>query len=423
MKYLQRFILILLSYFSIFMFFNAELVYSSFSGYETQIFEWSNDIKVKKLQEVFSWLWLYNWSIDGNFSSIKDSLLSYQKKAWIIINDDDHWAWYFWKQTLEALERDFWDRFLQLKETFLKIDEPSKEERYFYVTAYYSPLPWQEKYLRGDYEAEIRLNWKWVRWASWKEVFPWMIAAPRNYAFWTKIYLEWVWVWSVEDRWGAIVNSWERWHEYDRLDIWMWYGDEWLQRALKWWTRKVKWKVLEWNQSVTIEFNTSPVTKYRGLVVDAEKPVDTSVKDLQSLLSDMGLYNGEIDWDYSKVKNILIKYQIEKWIIEDEFDEQAWYFWEKTYAAIRKQFWIVGDDLFIYKYIESWALSELSIIEKNNLEIVKIQLEKLLAKKYSWNTIKIEKFKNTLKTTIDKTVDTINNSKKKSELIYFRDIL
>ncbi|NVP17355.1 hypothetical protein HUU51_01430 [Candidatus Gracilibacteria bacterium] len=405
------------------MFFNAELVYSSFSGYETQIFEGSNDIKVKKLQEVFSGLGLYNGSIDGNFSSIKDSLLSYQKKAGIIINDDDHGAGYFGKQTLEALERDFGDRFLQLKETFLKIDEPSKEERYFYVTAYYSPLPGQEKYLRGDYEAEIRLNGNGVKGASGKEVFPGMIAAPRNYAFGTKIYLEGVGVGSVEDRGGAIVNSGERGHDYDRLDIWMGYGDEGLQRALKWGTRKVKGKVLEGNQAITIEFNTSPVTKYRGLVVDAEKPVDTSVKDLQSLLSDMGLYNGEIDGDYSKVKNILIKYQIEKGIIEDEFDEQAGYFGEKTYAAIRKQFGIVGDDLFIYKYIESGALSELSIIEKNNLEIVKIQLEKLLAKKYSGNTIKIEKFKNTLKTTIDKTVDTINNSKKKSELIYFRDIL
>gem|GEM_PF-5825520 len=56
MKYLQRFILILLSYFSLFMFFNAELAYSSFSAYENQIFEESSEVKVRKLQEVFSGL-------------------------------------------------------------------------------------------------------------------------------------------------------------------------------------------------------------------------------------------------------------------------------------------------------------------------------------------------------------------------------
>ncbi|MDD3793942.1 MAG: hypothetical protein PHI37_03960 [Candidatus Gracilibacteria bacterium] len=405
------------------MFFNAELAYSSFSAYENQISEESNEIKVKKLQEVFSGLGLYNGVIDGNFSSVKDSLLSYQKKAGIIIEDDDHGAGYFGNKTIEALERDFGDRFLQLKETYLKIDEPSKEERYFYVTAYYSPLPGQERYLKGNYEAEIRLNGKGIKGASGKEVFPGMIAAPRNYAFGTKIYLDGVGIGSVEDRGGAIVNSGERGHEYDRLDIWMGYGDEGLQRALKWGTRKVKGKVLEGNREVTIEFNSSPIVKYKGLVVDAEKPVDTSVKDLQSLLKEIGLYNGDIDGNYEKVKNILIKYQIENGVIENEYDEAAGYFGEKTYAAIRKQFGIVGDDLFIYKYIESGAISELSIIEKNNLEIVKVQLEKLLSKKYNGDTIKIKKFKNTLKTTIDKTVDTINNSKKKSELIYFRDIL
>jgi len=36
------------------MFFNAELVHSSFSAYENQIFEESSDVKVTKLQEVFA---------------------------------------------------------------------------------------------------------------------------------------------------------------------------------------------------------------------------------------------------------------------------------------------------------------------------------------------------------------------------------
>lgn len=423
MKYLQRFILILLSYFSIFMFFNAELAYSSFSAYENQIFEQSSEVKVKKLQEVFSGLWLYNWIIDWNYRSIEGNLLDYQKKAWIIIENDDHWAWYFWDKTIEALERDYWDKFLQLKETYLKIDEPSKDERYFYVTAYYSPVPWQQKYTTWSYEWDVRLNWEWKHTASWKEVFDWLMAAPRNYSFGTKIYLEWMWIWSVEDRWWAIVNAWERWHEYDRIDVWMWYWDEWLQRALKWGTRKVKWYVVDNSQKITIEFEKSPVTKYRGLVVDAKEPEDNSVKKLQELLKESNLYNWAIDWDYLKIKNILIKYQLDNWVIKTEYDEEAWFFWEKTYAVFRKDFWISWDWIFIAKYIEAWALSELSLIEKAKIDALKAKLELLLEKKYKWDDLKITNFKKSLIVTIDRSVKTINNQKKKSELIYFRDIL
>lgn len=36
--------------------------------------------------------------------------------------------------------------------------DDESEQRIFVVTAYYSPIPNQEKYLRGSYEADIRLN-------------------------------------------------------------------------------------------------------------------------------------------------------------------------------------------------------------------------------------------------------------------------
>ena len=327
----------------------------------------------------------------------------------------DHWS--------ICTERDYWDKFLQLKETYLKIDEPSKDERYFYVTAYYSPVPWQQKYTTWSYEWDVRLNWEWKHTASWKEVFDWLMAAPRNYAFGTKIYLEWMWIWSVEDRWWAIVNAWERWHEYDRIDVWMGYWDEWLQRALKWGTRKVKWYIVDKNQHITIEFDESPITKYRWLVVDAKEPEDNSVKKLQELLKETWLYTWVVDWDYLKVKNILIKYQLDSWVIDSEYDEEAGYFWEKTYAVFRKNFWLSWDWIFIAKYIEAWAYSELSLLEKAKIDALKAKLELLLEKKYKWDDLKITNFKKSLIVTIDRSVKTINNQKKKSELIYFRDIL
>jgi hypothetical protein len=53
MKRLQNIPILLLSFFSMFIFIDLEVAYTSVSGYETQIFKGSNESKVKKLQEVF----------------------------------------------------------------------------------------------------------------------------------------------------------------------------------------------------------------------------------------------------------------------------------------------------------------------------------------------------------------------------------
>lgn len=64
------------------------------------------------------------------------------------------------------------------------------EERTFIATAYYSPLPDQKYYLRGNYEAEVILNGKGTHGASGKPVFKGMLAAPKGYDFRTKIWIE-----------------------------------------------------------------------------------------------------------------------------------------------------------------------------------------------------------------------------------------
>jgi hypothetical protein len=69
-------------------------------------------------------------------------------------------------------------------------EEKSTEQKKFIVTAYYSPLPNQSFYLKGSYEADIRLNGNGTHGASGKEVYPGMIAAPKTYAFGTQVYLE-----------------------------------------------------------------------------------------------------------------------------------------------------------------------------------------------------------------------------------------
>lgn len=214
-----------------------------------------------------------------------------------------------------------------------------EEETYFVVTAYYSPLPGQSQYLNGSYEREIIMNWKGTHWASWKEVFQGMIAAPRNYPFGTKIYFEWYWIGEVQDRGGAIVEAGERGHSYDRIDIWMWYGDEWLQRAKIWGIRTIKWKIVVPSSPTTIEFWESKLGHISDIKVGPESESD-EIKKLQEVFTLADLYDGEIDGKYTSIEMELIEFQIASWIIKDKEDWGAWYFGNKTLAALRKKYGI-----------------------------------------------------------------------------------
>ena len=84
------------------------------------------------------------------------------------------------------------------------------ETREFVVTAYYSPMPNQSFYLRGNYEAEKRLNGNGTHGASGKPVFTGMLAAPSSYSFGTRIDFDGLGVAIVEDRGGAIVEAGEK---------------------------------------------------------------------------------------------------------------------------------------------------------------------------------------------------------------------
>lgn len=94
------------------------------------------------------------------------------------------------------------------------------------ATAYYSPLPDQETYVMGDFESEKILQGEGTHGASGRAVFDGMIAASPNYTFGTQIVIDGRGIGQVEDRGWAIVQAGERGYEYDRIDIWMGYGDE-----------------------------------------------------------------------------------------------------------------------------------------------------------------------------------------------------
>jgi hypothetical protein len=261
------------------------------------------------------------------------------------------------------------------------------DETYFVVTAYYSPLPDQEHYSYSVYtqrertfEEEKRLQWEWIRWASWKKVFSWMLAAPKNYKFWTKIFIEWLWTWEVADRWWAIVNKWVRWHWYDRIDVWMWYGDEWLRRATYWGKRTVKGKFLNRRSKVDLDFSNialanlpsySKINSYSKLnkkKVLVEKKVDIFSKKittkqeyirLQEVLTELNLYSGSIDWNYDNIIDVIYDFQLKNKIVKSRYSPWAWSYWPITRSTLNNHY-----KVFLQRK------------EEERLELVRLQKEK-----------------------------------------------
>ncbi len=211
------------------------------------------------------------------------------------------------------------------------------QERTFVVTAYYSPLPNQQAYITWTYEWDVLNNWTWKDTASWMEVFEWILAAPSNYPFWTKIYFEWYGVWVVEDRGWAIVNEGENWEVWDRIDIWMWYGDEWLQRAINWGKRTVKWIIVSNDTDLSINFSESDYYKVYKLAVYPDSSSE-EVRTLQEVFANLGLYSWNMDWLYSSIKDTLIKFQVDNGVIESETSFWAWNFWNQTRATMIEKF-------------------------------------------------------------------------------------
>ena len=299
-----------------------------------------------------------------------------------------------------------------LTNNIVEVNADSKKT-YFRVTAYYSPLPDQNYYIKGNYWAEKRMNWEWIRWASGKPVFSGMLAAPKNYAFWTKIELKWLWIWEVADRGGAIVKAWERNFKYDRIDIWVWYWDEGLRRAMYWGNRVIEWTIISSNSKVNLNYNTIPAptwaipkTRANNTIIKTitkvieqktdfelkledelkifEKKVETDgdTKILQERLKKLGLYKWKIDWNYNNITEIISKYQLDKELIKKLWDAWTWYFWPKTRLSLKQDY----KELLIKEKEEEDKIKEF----EKQLEELKINIEKQATTKL--NEIWIVKF-------------------------------
>ncbi len=211
------------------------------------------------------------------------------------------------------------------------------EKRNFTLTGYYSPLPNQNFYITGSYEAEIRLNGEGIRGADGTPVFPGMIAAPVNYSFGTKICLPNFGCGVVHDRGGAIVNKGVRnLARHDRLDLWLGFGEEGLLRALALGVEHVEGAIYDANDNnVNIAVNFQAVTPL-SKILDLPDKIEFKdnlyiginkkelVRILQNNLNKLGFYNGEITGVFGeKTKEAVFLFQKKYFIVENLSDYGA----------------------------------------------------------------------------------------------------
>ena len=192
----------------------------------------------------------------------------------------------------------------------------------FMVSAYYSPVPGQKNYMRGSYEADLKLNGNGTNGADGTEVFPGMIAAPKTYSYGTVIDLPDLGVGAVHDRGGAIVEK----SYYHRIDLWMGKGDEGLYRAMNWGMRRVTGKVYFEKNAVDVTMNFANISSAEPISFKNRKPtytasatstapavpafippvtkdlepggIDLEVVELKNILKDLGYFEGETENNY-----------------------------------------------------------------------------------------------------------------------------
>jgi len=254
-------------------------------------------------------------------------------------------------------------------------------KKYIKFSAYYSPIYGQKFYYKWNFYLEKRLNWRWIRWASWRRVFNWMLAGPKNYKFGTKIYIPGLWVWQVEDRWGAIVNAGKRWEKYDRIDIWVGKWDKALTRALSFGKQVRLARVCPPSKRIKVGFNYSkfPILKWFfkktlwsiGLSYGRK---DRWVRTLQEYLVKLGYMKHKPTGYFGRLTKIaLTKFQNANWIKTRYYG----YFGPKTRVKLKQ---II---------LKKWTYNKVPVIkkekkkvEKNNIKKRKINNELALLKRW-----------------------------------------
>jgi hypothetical protein len=162
----------------------------------------------------------------------------------------------------------------------------------------------------------------------------------------------------------------------------MWYGDEWLQRAINWWSRKTVWYIVSNDTSINFVFSDEPINiesyySNDGKITLTPESNEDEVKKAQEYFKWILYYYWEIDWKYESIKPTVIKYQLQKWIIKSKDDDDAWYIWPKTNSALDKD---LDDKNSLQKKEKENLLQQIIKIKKKLWDKYEAKAQKLLEK-------------------------------------------
>jgi len=221
-------------------------------------------------------------------------------------------------------------------------------EKTFIITAYYSPIEGQKHYLRGSLAADRKLNGNGTNGADGTEVYPGMIAAPKTYAFGTKMNIPGIGTVSVHDRGGAIKNADPSDpNSFDRLDIWMGKGDLGLARAMQWGKRKVKVTVYGPDSSIKENIDLNFLDQQINQINNSTTKFFTEdlslneqhqdIINLKTALQIANLYTGEINNIFdTATQTAVIQLQLQNGLIDSETDYAAGYVGPKTRSILEQ---------------------------------------------------------------------------------------
>lgn len=219
----------------------------------------------------------------------------------------------------------------------------SCELRSFKATAYYSPEEGQKFYVKWSLEEDKILNGEWTHGASGRAVFNGMIAAPKSYAFGTRIYVPWWWIGQIEDRGGAIVQAGERNEQFDRLDFWAGKGQAWLDAALRFGVRYFDAYVCPksiWWDDIGFSFSRVPLErKLPATLRDIELSpgmISSWTPILQRYLKTLWYMRDipeSVHYGEQTTAAVCAYQQEAMWISASS--ERCWWFWKQTRLALQ----------------------------------------------------------------------------------------
>ncbi len=233
---------------------------------------------------------------------------------------------------------------------------------YYLVSAYYSPLEWQDFYLHGSYADEVKMNGAGKTTASGQPVRIGAIAAPREMAYNTRVHIKqnitirWTaydfdFHGTILDRGGAIHSA----SKLPRLDIYMGKGQEGLCRAINFWVQTV---YVEFdnngsipdtssfdsmlgncsnpnNETVPLASSAARVFDPFTMTIGSGSPVE-DIETVQKLLARVGTYTGAINGLYNDtLVDTIFRFQQANGIVKAKTDDGAGTYGPKTRAMLK----------------------------------------------------------------------------------------